>query len=220
MKMNIVMSNAELALYFDTGPRMVKKQLLRKPRIYVALCDICDHARFMHDGYHSDYSVGIKVDRCHVEDCDCSEFKAQTKPRSPFTIEAARAHVEGIILHIERRIEEYSKEGGYHVRYCMHCNNYMSGNHIIECELVPILNNSFEDRNKLEEVVAAWVQTATLSEETEKHSSMPMKINNKSCTMFRSLKCFKYIFPDDAVAKHGDGFVHKICMSKRYLVRS
>lgn len=39
---------------------------------------------------------------------------------------------------------------------------------------------------------------------------IPIKLSN-TCKLFRCLRCWRYIFPDDELVSYNDGFIHKIC---------
>lgn len=195
---------------------MVKRELSLK-RIYHSICSECDHPRFRHGSYHSDYSIGVMNDRCQMEDCDCLEFKSYAKIRSPHTWEAARIHVYGKVREAEELKRDFLYyHNKYAKEYCGHCGQYQYTNHLVEHVYQPTIDNAKDDIHHIPEILADWKQNIP---SREKESSMPLR-NSASCSMFRCLLCFRYIFPDDAVEPHGEGYVHKICAGKRYLVRS
>jgi hypothetical protein len=193
---------------------MVKRELSLK-RIYHSLCAKCDHARFRHGSYYSDYQIGVQKDQCTVEECDCMQFVSLAKTRSPYTWEAVRVHICGKVLQVESEIEKFlSNSSGK--EWCGHCGEYQWREHVVEHLYKAILDNTKDDFNHIPEILELWKREAR---DKEQDSSMPLR-NSKSCAMFRCLLCFKYIFPDDAVSPHGAGYAHKVCANKRYLVRS
>jgi hypothetical protein len=212
------LSNIEFAKYFHTSKAIVIEELT-KYRIYQAICSKCDHPRFRHGSYYSDYRIGIEKDRCGMDDCECERFTdsspPSTKHRSPYTWEAARIHILNKIREAEENKIFYLRLGSYG-ETCGHCHAYQSRDHIAKHVYQKTIDNAKDDLNHIPEILELWKREGR---DKEQDSSMPLR-NSKSCAMFRCLLCFKYIFPDDAVSPHGAGYAHKVCANQRYLVRS
>jgi hypothetical protein len=56
---------------------------------------------------------------------------------------------------------------------------------------------------------------ADLVKERRQQQTIEMKVRKgEGCHMFRCLKCWYYILPEDSVVEYNDGYAHKLCTQK------
>ena len=63
-----------------------------------------------------------------------------------------------------------------------------------------------------------WLEEVNKISPRKDPENIPIK-QHKECKLFRCLKCWKLILPDDDMQQYNDGYVHKICLSTERLFK-
>jgi len=181
-----------------------------------AICE-CNHHKWCHYSYYNDLKEG-ENDNCMKETCRCvaytpRQFSLDDRHYPCKEALAVRLAHDGDLIHGRMsRINEYYR---YFRNQCPICHNYYSNHQQEEYRLhLAAHRRGLESQleNKLEDLVARY---ALLKENDKREREQEEQIRLKphqTCKMFRCLKCWKLILPDDDMQEFGDGYVHKICL--------
>lgn len=191
------------------------------------ICE-CQHHKWSHNQYYPPFLDNN--DNCLFKDCECKQFKERqfrvSDQKYP-CVEALRVRLalnESKMYNQIRYIQnqernptpEYSIFGVKQHYSCPECYDWFSLDDV-DGYTTHMYHELFNLEHRLEtkfkDLVSVYEQLKQSDIEHERNERIKFK-SHQTCKLFRCLKCWKYILPDDSILAHGDGYIHGVCDGK------